>query len=199
MPGYEARIEILGADAMRLGVRTHGDRRLARGETLSLWKSDAAFGTFFSDMLAASPFEGLFWETPPLTPQSLDAPFESVVLRGAALARQKADPAPFAKHIGALHGESKIAAFSNLGGDADLIVPCDSGTGADYAHLAAFLRTAPAAQKAALWSTVAEAVEPWLARGERFWVSTAGLGVSWVHVRIDSRPKYYRHAPYKII
>jgi len=29
------------------------------------------------------------------------------------------------------------------------------------------------------------------------WISTAGMGVNWLHVRLDSRPKYYRHAPYK--
>ena len=28
------------------------------------------------------------------------------------------------------------------------------------------------------------------------WVSTAGLGVSWLHVRLDARPKYYRHDAY---
>jgi len=28
------------------------------------------------------------------------------------------------------------------------------------------------------------------------WLSTAGLGVSWLHVRLDTRPKYYRHRVY---
>ena len=28
------------------------------------------------------------------------------------------------------------------------------------------------------------------------WVSTAGMGVSWLHVRFDSRPKYYRWGEY---
>jgi hypothetical protein len=183
---------------MRLGVRAGNDRLLTRGEVFSLWKSDAAFSTFFSETLAASPFEAFFWETPPLTPQMIEEPFECMVLRGASLARQTADPAPFAEHIASLRGALEVVAFSNLGGDADLIVPCDSGAGVDYAHLAGFLRTGPAAQKHALWRTLAEVVEPWLARGERFWVSTAGMGVSWVHVRIDSRPKYYRHTPYTI-
>ena len=29
------------------------------------------------------------------------------------------------------------------------------------------------------------------------WVSTCGLGVYWLHVRLDSFPKYYRYAPYQ--
>jgi hypothetical protein len=29
------------------------------------------------------------------------------------------------------------------------------------------------------------------------YISTSGMGVSWLHVRIDSRPKYYNYEPYK--
>ncbi len=29
------------------------------------------------------------------------------------------------------------------------------------------------------------------------WLSTAGAGVSWLHVRLDTRPKYYHHGPYR--
>jgi hypothetical protein len=29
------------------------------------------------------------------------------------------------------------------------------------------------------------------------WLSTSGLGVAWLHVRLDSRPKYYSYAPYR--
>jgi hypothetical protein len=29
------------------------------------------------------------------------------------------------------------------------------------------------------------------------WLSTSGLGVAWLHVRLDERPKYYTHAPYR--
>ena len=28
------------------------------------------------------------------------------------------------------------------------------------------------------------------------WLSTAGMGVSWLHVRLDSQPKYYGFAAY---
>ena len=29
------------------------------------------------------------------------------------------------------------------------------------------------------------------------WLSTAGAGVSWLHVRLDDRPKYYGYAPFR--
>jgi len=35
--------------------------------------------------------------------------------------------------------------------------------------------------------------------GKTFWVSTSGLGVAWLHVRVDSKPKYYSHEAYREI
>ena len=29
------------------------------------------------------------------------------------------------------------------------------------------------------------------------WLSTAGLGVYWLHLRLDTRPKYYSFQPYR--
>ena len=29
------------------------------------------------------------------------------------------------------------------------------------------------------------------------WLSTSGAGVAWLHVRLDDRPKYIQHAPYR--
>ena len=48
----------------------------------------------------------------------------------------------------------------------------------------------------ALWRAVGDALRTRL--GSRpTWVSTSGLGVSWLHVRLDRLPKYYTHAPYR--
>jgi hypothetical protein len=30
------------------------------------------------------------------------------------------------------------------------------------------------------------------------WLSTAGMGVAWLHIRLDERPKYYSHKPYAV-
>jgi hypothetical protein len=65
-----------------------------------------------------------------------------------------------------------------------------------YGHLAAFVRGAPAEQREALWRTVGDALSRRLG-AKPVWLSTAGAGVSWLHVRLDDRPKYYGHAPYR--
>ena len=65
-----------------------------------------------------------------------------------------------------------------------------------YPHLAAFLRGAGKQQVRELWRRRAQ--EMLRSIGERpVWLSTAGGGVAWLHVRLDSRPKYYSHAPYR--
>ncbi|MBX3248007.1 MAG: hypothetical protein KF901_12575 [Myxococcales bacterium] len=54
------------------------------------------------------------------------------------------------------------------------------------------------AQVDALFAAVGAALCELRARtAATVWLSTAGLGVDWLHVRLDARPKYYRHAPYK--
>lgn len=89
-----------------------------------------------------------------------------------------------------------MVAFPNLGKDAILVVPCPRGSPSAYGHLAAFVRQAPKDQTHALWALVGDAMVQRLGT-KPVWLSTAGAGVSWLHVRLDDSPKYYGHAPYR--
>ena len=76
-----------------------------------------------------------------------------------------------------------------------LVVPRPDGPPAAYGHLAAFVRQAPERQKHDLWPAVAAAMKARIG-GDPVWLSTAGAGVPWLHVRLDNSPKYYGHRPY---
>ena len=79
---------------------------------------------------------------------------------------------------------------SRMSKDAILIVPQPVAEASAYGHLAAFVRLAPVPQRQSLWSAVGETLGRRV--GEKpVWLSTAGTGVSWLHVRLDDRPKYY--------
>ena len=80
-----------------------------------------------------------------------------------------------------------------------MVVPCPSSDDTTYSSLGAFMRTASDDQINAFWSRVgSEALQHWSRRKEeKVWMSTSGLGVYWLHLRLDSRPKYYTHDPYK--
>lgn len=48
-----------------------------------------------------------------------------------------------------------------------------------------------------LWRCVAETMLRRLS-GRPLWLSTAGAGVAWLHVRVDPVPKYYAYPPYRV-
>jgi hypothetical protein len=165
---------------------------VAYAEVLRLWREDDAFRMFFLALLADSPYTAFRWETPPITAATAARPFEFVLLDSPELAR-KLDRDAFAEHFST---DEPVVEFANLGGDAILVVPCPVGPDSAYGHLAAFVRHAPESQRHALWRAVGAAMQRRVG-AKPVWLSTAGGGVSWLHVRLDNRPKYYGHGPYR--
>jgi len=171
------------------------DVPITYAEVIRLWRDDMAFRAWFNDLLAGIPFGAFRWETPPITSDTAQQPFECVIHDGPELARPP-DPGAFAAHFGREAMARGAVAFPNLGKDAVMVVPCPLGPSETYVHLASFVRGAPEAQRQALWQLVGESMAQRL--GARpVWLSTAGAGVAWLHVRLDDRPKYYGHVAYR--
>ena len=69
-----------------------------------------------------------------------------------------------------------------------------------YSDFASFVRGAPPNQQLSLWGEVGKQVQHRLtmsAPDSPLWLSTEGSGVPWLHIRLDSRPKYTKHASYR--
>ena len=191
-------IEALGTeDTVRVTACERGER-LTFGALLALWRDMDARTDAFTAALAGVPFGAYFFETPALTHARVDEPFECVLVRSRSLAGLAADPEPFREHLepGRAVHDPYVASFWNLGGDALLVAPRIRGAGEACAHLASFLRRAPKEEIRALWAEVSRCVESRLGTSP-IWTSTSGLGVAWLHVRIDSTPKYYQHDAYR--
>lgn len=180
-----------GGRTLRYAVRRDASA-IPYSEVLRLWRHDAAFRSFFLGLLADAPFDEFRWETPPVTSATADRPFEFVLIDSPGLGREP-DRDAFAEHF---TPAGEAVSFPNLGGDAVLVVPCPRAGDSAYGHLGAFVRRAPEAQRHALWALVGKTMEARLGNSP-VWLSTAGAGVSWLHVRLDRRPKYYAHAPYR--
>ena len=165
---------------------------------IALWQENVDFRQFFIDLLAQSPFDGYRWECPAVTSQTLDRPFEFVLIDDPYLARRRPDMGAFRQHFNNVPGDGAVT-FPNLGGDAVMVVPEPARPEIDYGHLGAFCQHAPQSQQHELWRSVGDAMgQRILAKSEKpVWLNTAGGGVAWLHVRLDDRPKYYRHAPYR--
>lgn len=190
---WTAHTETLSEQTARTSLSSGGGV-MSFEEVIALWSSDAEFRNWFTSLLCASSCDAFFWETPPVTAATADRPFEFVLVNGPSLTRLHPDPSPFRSHFTAKPAEP-VFHFPNLSGDATLIVPSPLADKSCYTHLARFLRMAPRAQVNAFWRTVGLAMQERLS-ARPVWLSTAGMGVSWLHLRLDSRPKYYRHKPY---
>lgn len=180
------------ASGMRLAI-DFDSRPATYAEVLAGWRDDPGFRTLFNSLLADAPFVAFRWETPAVTSVTLNRPFEFVLLNSPGLARRPY-PDAFAGYFGG--DQTRVATFPNLGGDAIMVVPCPVADPLAYGHLAAFVRLAPEEQRHALWRSVGVTMSRRVG-AKPVWLSTAGAGVSWLHVRLDDRPKYYGYGPYR--
>ena len=88
------------------------------------------------------------------------------------------------------NGNKYATSFYNLNKDTRLVIPMPR-RGKNYATLTHFLLFAPQIQIRNFWKYVAKQIKKEMKKNERLYVSTHGMGVPYMHVRISSKPKYY--------
>ena len=193
---WDKQTQALDAGRVQKVKITRDNEPVRYCEIVQAWGDDEEFRAFFISLIAKAPFPAFYWETPPVTAATIDQEFEFVLVDSPQLRDVRADPHTFASYFESSGANDDVVSFRNLGRDALLVVPCPPDPGASYAHLAEFTRNAPLEQQHALWKSVGIAVKEQL--GEQpLWLSTAGTGIYWLHVRLDSRPKYYTYHPYR--
>ena len=183
IPGHAG----VSLEALRAGAP------LSRQAFFEALRDETALRTTLTDVLVGLGMSAVAWECAPLSRANGARAMTQLVLPHPALARTEADPSPFADHLAGGSGTEGVRWFENFGKDARLVVPCEPRRGARFAHLVSFLEHASASQRDALWQLVGRLACEHLARTDApVWVSTAGMAVPWLHVRLDLRPKYYR-------
>lgn len=193
---FQAKSRMLDQDRTRQVRLYQKNRILSRNAVLDLWEHDPEFCDFFRVTLNHADLTAYFWELPAWTSSNLDDDFEFVQIASPALAKTSANARAFQAYFQD-HG-SEVVTFPNLGRDALLVVPCPLGPAQNYAHLATFVKHAESQQCRELFRQLALAMRERLNHGT-VWLSTSGLGVPWLHIRLDSRPKYVVHVPYRRI
>ena len=171
---------------------TGGGSPLSFALVLRNLQQSSDFRSFVNSTLVDSSFDAFRWETPPVTKDTVTRDFEYVLVRDSGLARTP-DRSSFAEHF---QPDQLVVAFPNLRGDSTLVVPCPVAEDSQYAQLADFCRHAPDQQIHEFWRRVGEETAEHIDESP-LWLSTAGMGVPWLHVRLDRRPKYYSFAEYR--
>lgn len=175
--------------------------------SIEAWAASLAANTYqaepIMEIIQQSPYLAVCFETKGCNAQNWgDKQFEFVLVDVPQLqsfAESNPDRNAFAEHFGCSTPEG--CAFANLGNNAQLIAPKpmekDTPLTA-YSHLAAFCRGAPHDQVATLWSMAAKEYQQRITSFDKTtWFSTAGMGVAWLHFRLDDRPKYYKYTEFK--
>jgi len=175
----------------RKNIVYQDDNELDFKQFLTLLSDNKSFRSFFINLLADVPFRAYHWETPPVTVDTAEQDFEFVATRSPAIDLPPSI-GPFAQYF---TGDDPVAVFDNLGGDAKLIAPAPTDPQRNYSHIGVFTDNAPVQQQHALWQRVGQVMLESLSE-KPIWLNTAGGGVAWLHVRLDSSPKYYRYQPY---
>jgi len=164
-------------------------------------KDDDIFGCFFSQAIAYSPFLHFFWECPKM--RSLNENFEFVTVKNpkrfAPASRDAFEEVFAAKKKEAENwADVKAIAFENKDGSSQLVAPTQRLNRLEpYGSISLFVRRAPEEQQVAFWRLVFKSLSNRLSSSPNgIWLSTSGLGVPWLHVRLDQKPKYYHTKSY---
>ena len=193
---YSAEITELAKDCMLRYRLIQESRPLSWSDVVDRWQSDHSFRSFFISILVDAPFPAYFWETPPVTVATTNNEFEFVLVDSPQLEGVRPNVQAFAKYFASAESGTSVVEFPNLGGDAHLVVPCPRKPLSAYSQISAFARGAPNDQQHELWAMVGATLERQLGP-KPVWLNTSGLGIYWLHIRLDSTPKYYTHEPYK--
>lgn len=192
---WTVKTTVLNENVHKLNI-FENESPLTYENAVRYWQENSDFRNLYFSILEKSPFEAFFWEHPPVTRGNIQKIYEFVLVNSPQLAKVAADWKPFEEKFKVHSSSQSVIAFENLGRDAELIVPSPTNPTSDYAHFASFLHHAPESQKHDLFVRLADSLSRRI-NDKPTWVSTSGLGVYWLHIRLDTKPKYYSYQPYR--
>lgn len=179
---------------IKFGIKEE-DSPISNRDFLGLLSDSKSFREFYNEYLAATDYDAFFWENKPMTNETLNENYECNIINSNFLAARSPDAQTFSRYF----DENKtVVTFPNLGNDAELIVPCPKKENFCYTHIGSFVRRAGNNQIDDFWRiTGRETLRSINSKPK--WLSTSGLGVFWLHARIDTVPKYYQTKEYKTL
>jgi len=141
-------------------------------------------------------FRTYVWETPRMDSQNTHKSFEFVLVNTPMTNRANISRFTRINQIQRQGVRGRGAISFDSPSKTRLIIPENTGGNARFANIAEFNRHANKAQQASLWKLVAVEYGRALSSVRPIWLSTSGLEVPWLHVRVSKTPRYYKHRPY---
>lgn len=88
------------------------------------------------------------------------------------------------------HMNKESISTINLSKDAVMVIPTIR-KGKDFTNLYFFMKNADEKQQKSLWKHVVKESNKLLKKFDRLWINSPNLAVHYLHIRIDTKPKYY--------
>lgn len=190
---FQIKVKAQDKNAVRFQVK-QGNQLLSFKNVFELWSKDRAFIQFYAAALIQFDYKAFYWEHPAVRTTLLDKTYECVIKRSKPLEDLPSDETAFGEY---LYAKENAVDFMNLGRNARLVVPTKQTEEDIYAHLGKFIRAAEKKQLIEDFQSAGKVMLEELEKGKMIWLNTAGLGVIWLHIRMDTRPKYYKTKAYK--
>jgi len=175
------------------------NKKLTYKEFIGFLKAkDKEFLKTFREVLneVANELSAYFWECVPVSSSTVNKEFEFVITKSEELNNITQNYSEFQEYID-MNFDCKVASFLSLNKNATLIIPIPKQQ-VNYKNLKEFVANASLEQWEELWQKVGEKMEESLlnAGDAPRWLSTSGLNVHYLHVRINNSPKHYSHEEY---
>lgn len=164
------------------------NKRISFNKAMNQLQYNKVFRDEFIKVLKNSDFDGYFLEVAPS-----NRLFEFTLVNAPVFKNITADPRPFEDKFKKCNNKDVIS-FMNLSKTSRLIVPCPKKHDNTYTHIGNFIRNASDKQIHSLLKQIPIEVKKCK---KPIWLSTSGLGVYWLHIRLDPTPKYYTTKKYK--
>ena len=145
-----------------------------------------------------SNFKSIFIEFPCLT--NLMEKFEFVIINAVQMENIIPNSSSFKINH---NNNNNIIITKSLSMDTTLIIP-NINSKNNYADIYNFLdpnnnNLVDIDIISKFWENTASQIILELNSKKKIWISTSGLAVHWLHLRISESPKYYNHEPYKFL
>ena len=131
-----------------------------------------------------------------------DFPYKEEFIMDKRLSGRQEDyslfTSPPASLLSKKHKNKYGISSKNLNGDTILVIPKPKKT-KEFTDLYYFMKTASEKHKQELWKLVVKQIRKMLKIYDNIWVSSPGLAISYLHIRICSYPKYYENSKLKLI
>lgn len=150
-----------------------------------------------TNMKAMSPF---IWRTSVMNNKKDLVYKEEFLEDHRLLNRNRQDLKSFSEHFNKAKNKNEKYSihFPNLSKDTILVVPVPK-KGKQFTNLFHFMKNASLKQQKDLWKNVAKQAKKMLKKNDNIWISSAGLGVNYLHIRICNYPKYYEKSKLKAL